>query len=103
MKGKFKNTMDELNFEKEVDFHHQIAYGFEKSYQFRINQKPQNMVLQANKEIMALLDNQLWILEIDPMILFYCLHFSVYYQNTEMIEFTRKLIDSLGLIMDPKY
>jgi hypothetical protein len=27
-----KNTLDELSFEKEVDFHHQIAYQFEKTY-----------------------------------------------------------------------
>lgn len=94
IKKKYKDTVQEIDFEKEVDFHHQIAYRFEKSWKIKINNGLESIIEQADNDIKELLENQLWILEIDPMILFYCLHFSVYYQNHEMCEWTEQMIKS---------
>jgi len=55
------------------------------------------VVNASNTEIMNLLDNQKWILQIDPMILFYCIYFTVYYRNQDVYEFLKTLITSLNL------
>jgi hypothetical protein len=87
-----------LPFDREVDYHHQIAYVFEKSFRLRENNKPEAVVKAANVEITQLIAGQTWILQLDPLILFYCLYFSVFYQNEELLSFLKDLIEKLGFI-----
>jgi hypothetical protein len=82
----------ELLFDKEVDFHHQIAYSFEKAARFKANNKPEAIVHAANKEIMKLIETQSWIIDIDPMIIFYSFYFSVFYQNYPLLEYLQKYV-----------
>jgi len=86
-----------MAIQKEVDFHHQIAYRFEKSARLRAKKKGEDTVNAANKEIILLIENQIWIVEIDPMIVFYCLYFVVYYNNEPIYQYIKKLIHRLGL------
>lgn len=90
------SLLDHMPFQKEVDFHHQIAYAFEKSYRLRENQKPEAVVKAANHEITQLLSSQKWILQLDPLIVFYCLYFSTFYRNEEALAFLKELIQKLG-------
>ena len=68
-------------FDEKMDFHHQIAYRFEKVYRFERNGKPEQIIKAANNQILLMLSNQIWMLKVDPMILFYCLYFCVFYRN----------------------
>ena len=86
------NEDGELQFDKEVDFHHQIAYSFEKAARFQADKKPQTIIDAANNEIVKLVDTQSWIIDIDPMIIFYCLYFSVYYQNHYLMDFLESYV-----------
>lgn len=88
--------LDQLPFDREVDFHHQIAYAYEKSYRLRENNKPEAVVKAANTEITQLIASQKWILQLDPLILFYSLYFSVFYRNEETLTFLKDLIHKLG-------
>ena len=36
--------------------------------------------------------NQEWIIEFDPMIVFYCLYFCVFYNNKVMLDYIKQLI-----------
>lgn len=90
-------VLGHLPFEKEVDFHHKIAYAFEKSFRLRENNKPEAVVKAANHEITLLISSQKWVLQrLDPLILFYCLYFSVFYENHESLAFLEDLISKLG-------
>lgn len=88
---------DELIFDKEVDFHHQIAYRFEKAARFKANKKPAAIINAANSEIIKLIDSGSWIIDIDPMIIFYSIYFSVFYQNTELFTYLDSYVKRRGL------
>ena len=99
-------------FRKEVDFHHKIAYRFEKAYRLgkeakapvdeeeseggedparaRARQKMLN-----NIDIIDCLGHHSDYVEQDPMCLFYCLFFCIYYNNEEILEFLMPLIEKI--------
>lgn len=80
-------------FRKEVDFHHKIAYRFEKAYRLgkKITEKRQSL----NLDIIDCLSEHSGYIEQDPMALFYCLFFCVYYKNQDLVEFLRNIIQKM--------
>jgi len=78
---------------KEVDFHHKIAYRFEKAYRLAKKQNEKKMSLN-NEIIQCIRDHQSFI-DKDPIALFYCLFFCIYYKNEEIVEFLRDLIQKI--------
>ena len=77
-------------FREEVDFHHKVAYRFEKSY--RLSKKHPSKREALNSEIVDIISEHSNYIEQDPMALFYCLYFCVYYNNADIVEFLRTLI-----------
>ena len=47
-------------------------------------------------EIIEIISEHSDYLEHDPMALFYCLYFCVYYNNSDLVEFLRTLIQKLS-------
>lgn len=86
-------------FRKEVDFHHKVAYRFEKAY--RLGKKLTVKKQALNNEITAIIEEHAQYLEQDPMALFYCLYFCIYYNNPELVEFLKILINSMNEIGKP--
>ncbi len=82
-------------FRKEVDFHHKIAYRFEKAY--RLRKKMVDGPNYLNVEIIECISEHSGYLEQDPMVFFYCLYFCIYYNNPEMVEFLRTLIKKMKI------
>jgi hypothetical protein len=80
-------------FRKEVDFHHKVAYRFEKAY--RLGKKMSIKKAALNAEIISIISEHDAYIEQDPMALFYCLYFCIYYNNPEIVEFLRILIDKI--------
>lgn len=78
---------------KEVDFHHKVAYRFEKAY--RLAKKREESRASLNKEIIQCIRDHQAFIEYEPISLFYCLFFCIYYRNEEMIEFLRTLIQKI--------
>ena len=81
-------------FMKEVDFHHKVAYRFEKAY--RLIKKTPQKKNQLNLEIIEIISDHSDYIKHDPMSLFYCLYFCVYYDNPDMVEFMRTLIKKIA-------
>ena len=52
-----------------------------------------------NNEITSIIEEHASYLEQDPMALFYCLYFCIYYNNPELVEFLKILIN----MMDEKH
>ena len=80
-------------FRKEVDFHHKVAYRFEKAY--RLGKKMTIKKAALNQEILNIIDEHHSYIEQDPMALFYCLYFCIYYNNPEVVEFLTFLISKM--------
>jgi hypothetical protein len=80
-------------FRKEVDFHHKIAYRFEKAY--RLGKKAGEKKQTLNLEIIDCISDHSGYVEQDPMALFYCLFFCIYYKNEDLVEFIRTLIQKI--------
>jgi len=80
-------------FRKEVDFHHKIAYRFEKAY--RLGKKVNERKASLNLEIIDCISEHSGYIEQDPMALFYCLFFCVYFKNEALVEFLRNLIQKI--------
>jgi hypothetical protein len=80
-------------FRKEVDFHHKIAYRFEKAYRLgkKMTEKKQNL----NLDIIDCISEHSGYIEQDPMALFYSLFFCIYYRNEDLVEFLRTLIHKI--------
>ena len=80
-------------FRKEVDFHHKVAYRFEKAYRLgkKVNERKQTL----NLEIIDCISEHSGYIEQDPMALFYCLFFCIYYKNEDLVEFMRTLIQKI--------
>ena len=102
MKDGIRDIVDEKvkedylkKFRKEVDFHHKVAYRFEKAY--RLGKKMTTKKKAMNMEIIEIISEHSDYLEQDPMSLFYCLYFCIYYKNPDLVEFLRTLIRK----MDP--
>lgn len=77
-------------FRKEVDFHHKVAYRFEKAY--RLGKKMSSKKKVLNGEIIEIISEHSDYIEQDKLALFYCLYFCIYYNNPELVEFLRSLI-----------
>jgi len=80
-------------FRKEVDFHHKVAYRFEKAY--RLGKKMSVKKAALNAEIIAIISEHDSYIDQDPMALFYCLYFCIYYNNPEIVEFLKILVEKL--------
>jgi len=80
-------------FRKEVDFHHKIAYRFEKAY--RLGKKTNQRKQTLNLEIIDCISEHSGYIEQDPMALFYSLFFCIYYKNEDLVEFLRTLIHKI--------
>jgi hypothetical protein len=77
-------------FKKEVDFHHKIAYRFEKAY--RLGKKSGEKKAALNLEIIDCISDLSGYVETDPMTLFYCLFFCIYYNNADLIKMLLRFI-----------
>lgn len=80
-------------FRAEVDFHHKVAYRFEKAY--RLGKKMTERKQTLNLDIIDCISEHSGYVEQDPMALFYCLFFCIYYKNEELVEFLRTLIQKI--------
>lgn len=81
-------------FRKEVDFHHKVAHKYEKVYRI-VKRQPQKQ--QAlNVEIIEIISEHGDYIEQDPLALFYCLYFCIYYNNPDLVEFLRTLIQKMA-------
>ena len=76
-----------------MDFHHRVAYRFEKSY--RLSKQSPGNKLSLDREIIDIIVEYSEYIEYDPMSLFYCLYFCIYYHNQEIVEFLRTLISKI--------
>lgn len=76
-------------FKDEVDFHHKIAYRFEKAY--RLCKKDQFRQQTLNLDIISCISEFQPYIERDHMSLFYILFFCIYYKNAELVDFIRSL------------
>ena len=81
-------------FRKEVDFHHKVAYRFEKAY--RLGKQISTKKQALNMEIIEMISEHSDYIEQDPFALFYCLYFCIYYNNPELVEFLRTLIKKMS-------
>lgn len=84
------------HFRKEVDFHHKVAYRFEKAY--RLGKKMTARRQTLNLEIIDCISEHSGYIETDSMALFYCLFFCVYFRNEELLDFIRSLIERVPSI-----
>ena len=80
-------------FKKEVDFHHKVAYRFEKAY--RLSKKTAERKQTLNLEIIDCISEHSGYVEQDPMTLFYCLYFCIYYNYPDLVEFLRTLMSKM--------
>ena len=81
-------------FMKEVDFHHKIAYRFEKAYRLgKKVEKKQRATL--NLEVIDAINEYMVYIEQDNMSLFYLVFFCIYYRNSMLLEFIRNLITKI--------
>ena len=78
---------------KEVDFHHKVAYKFERVYKLQKTKKP---IADINVEIVQEISQHPDYLVKDPDALFYCLFFCIFYNNPYMVEFLRLLITKMN-------
>lgn len=101
--GDHKDKHDEIHdnymniFRKEVDFHHKVAYRFEKAYRLgkKVNERPDRKQ-SLNSEIIQCITDHADYIEQDPMALFYCLFFCIYFKNEDLVEFLRNLIHRIN-------
>jgi len=107
MKEDIRDIMDEKikedylkKFRKEVDFHHKVAYRYEKAY--RLGKKMTMKKQALNLEIIEIISEHSDYIEQDPLALFYCLYFCIYYNNPELVEFLRTLIKKMDTSQKPE-
>jgi hypothetical protein len=100
MKEDIREIMDDKikedylkKFRKEVDFHHKVAYRYEKAY--RLGKKMTMKKQALNLEIIEIISEHSDYIEQDPLALFYCLYFCIYYNNPDLVEFLRTLIKKM--------
>ena len=80
-------------FRKEVDFHHKVAYRFEKAYRLGRRQTERSATL--NIDIIQCITDHSGYIEQDPMALFYCLFFCIQFNNESLVDFLRSLIHKI--------
>ena len=77
-----------MKIRKEVDFHHKIAYKFEKAYHLGKVDPGRESI---NKDIIGQIGEHSDYLEQDPMSLFYMLYFCIYFNNPVIANFLSAL------------
>jgi hypothetical protein len=80
---------------KEVDFHHKVAYKFERGY--RISKQQPEKKLALNMEIIQCISEHSDFINDDQMTLFFCLYFCIYFNNPDLVEFLRSLIHKMNI------
>jgi hypothetical protein len=80
---------------KEVDFHHKVAYRFERAY--RITKKQPEKISQLNMDVISVISEHSEFIMNDPSALFFCLYFCIFYKNPDLVEFLRTLLAKMGL------
>ena len=80
-------------FKNEVDFHHKVAYRFEKAY--RLSRRKQSRLATLNLEVIDCISEFTNYIEQDHMSLFYLLFFCIYYKNSDILEYIRTLIQKI--------
>lgn len=70
-----------------------MAYRFEKAY--RLAKRDASKKQSLNTEIIDCITEHSAYIDKDPMALFYCLFFCIYYKNEEIVEFLRNLIQKI--------
>ena len=50
---------------------------------------------ELNQEIIQIITEHDTYIEQDPMALFYCLYFCIYYNNPDIVEFLKILVDKI--------
>jgi uncharacterized membrane protein YheB (UPF0754 family) len=66
-----------LKFRKEVDFHHKVAYRFEKAY--RLGKKQSQKKHQLNQEIIDIITEHSDYIGNFRLFFFYCLYFCLWF------------------------
>ena len=79
-----------MKFRKEVDFHHKVAYRFERAY--RLSKSQPNKKDLLNQEIIELISEHSSYIQQDPMAMFYLLYFCIYFNNKDLVTFLSALI-----------
>ena len=80
----------ENKFNKEVDIHHKIDYAFELAA--KLEKEHHEKKDEADMEIIQLLREYSDYIQHDPLVLFYCLFFCVYFNNSFILDFVRTVI-----------
>ncbi len=77
----------------EVDFHHKICFRFEKAY--RLAKVKENKLHVLNLELIECIGQHSGYIAQDPMSIFYCLFFCIYFNNPNFVEFLRSILTRL--------
>ena len=77
-------------FRNNIDFHHAIAYKFEKAYRLQ-KQLTHIKRRMFNMEIIDCISEHSGYLESDTNTVFYCLFFAIFYRNVEIVDFFREV------------
>ena len=81
-----------------VDFHHKVAYRFERAYKIiKIHPEKKN---QLNLDIVEAISESSDYIQHDPSSLFFCLYFCIFYNNPDLIEFLRTLIKKMAIDLE---
>ena len=83
---------------KEADFHHKVAYRFERSY--RITKLHPEKKNQLNLDIVQVISDNSEYIQYDTTSLFFCLYFCIFYNNPELVSFLRTLIKKMNIQND---
>lgn len=78
-----------------MDFHHKVAYRFERAY--RITKKQPEKKQQLNLDIIEVISEHSEFIEMDNIALYFCLYFCIFYNNPELVEFLRTLIKKMRI------
>lgn len=68
--------------DEDLDFIHQIAYRFEKCHRLQTANKSEESITAVNNTIRGMILGNSWVFRADPMTIYYCLYFSVFFNNS---------------------
>ena len=91
--AKLKHSQEQYAslFRNEVDFHHSIAYRFEKAY--RLEKSARQTQQTVNLEIIQKIGDFTDYIRQDSMSLFYILYFCIYFKNKQLVPFVKDFIN----------
>jgi len=82
-----------IRMRNEVDFHHKMCFRFEKA--FRLGRVGNIRKQTLNLELIECISDHSTYIAQDPMSVFYCLFFCIFFNNPEFVEFLRNIIQKL--------